>query len=145
MSQRATTPAVTALSLELYNVMSPWHPNDVEQGTFEESVWAASPEDAERELAARMAMSSGGCGEGESTEEWIADHLNACQHLMVTTRVIDSIESTILQLLAGPGGEATPDVKADLAEIMGVLSKRSALSPTPPAHNPLRTLMKRHT
>lgn len=139
MSQSATIQSESALPLELYTVMSPWHPDDSEQGTYEASVWAASHEQAERELAALMADSSDGCPEGEDIEQWIKEHLESCRHLMVTTRAIDAIQTTLLDLLTGPGGSPTPEVKADLATIMAMLTKHSAPAQTHPSfpdHSP---------
>lgn len=133
MSQSATIQSESALHLELYTVMSPWHPDDSEQGTYEASVWAASHEQAERELAALMADSSDGCPEGEDIEQWIEEHLEACRHLMVTTRAIDAIQTTLLELLSGPAGGATPEVKADLTTIMSMLTKHSAARTVQPS------------
>lgn len=111
-------------ALTLYSVMSPWHPQDAEQGTFEETVWAASPEEAERELACRMACSSSGCSEGESTDGWIEDHLASCQHLMVTIPVVPRLQSTLIALLSGPEGNFDGTADADLQAIMAILKKR---------------------
>lgn len=125
MTQTATA-LPGASTLKLFTVMSPWHPRDPDQGTFEENVWAETAEEAERELAGRMADSSDGCAEDEDRDTWIKEHLEACQHLMVTIEALDSVKSAVRELLAGPAGNFDEAAKADMDAILAILRKRMA-------------------
>lgn len=112
--------------LKLFVVMSPWHARDYELGTFEEKVWATDEEDARRELAMRMAESEdSGCQTSEEEAQWVEEHLESCESLMVVSEVAISIAEDVRELIAGPEAEMEAAAKADYEAIMATLAKYS--------------------
>lgn len=110
--------------LRLFVVMSPWHDNDSELGTFEEKVWALNEEDACREIAVRMAeCEEGGCDPDEDVAEWVENHLDACEKLMEVLEVSCTVTDDISELIKGPSGQLDAAGKADYDAIMAILSK----------------------
>lgn len=128
---QSTTTNTTAANdsrrqLKLYMVMSPWHPRDPELGTFEEKVWATDEDDAQRELAMRMAeCEDSGCHTEEEESEWVEEHLEACEFQMVVSDVAISIGDDVRELIAGPEGDMDAAAKADYEAIMATLAKYS--------------------
>lgn len=125
MVNTAPQAPVAAAALQLFCVMSPWHNQDPEQGTFEEKVWAEDDEAAKRELAVCMAAcADSGCKTDQERAGWVEDHLLNTGHLMVALPVIETVRSDLLDLLRGPTEETNEAVKADLEAILAILGKR---------------------
>jgi hypothetical protein len=121
--------------LKLYRVMSPWNSNDAEEGTYESSVWAIDEDDALSALAYLMADdSASGCDTDEEKAQWVKEHLEYTQHLMVVTSVAESIRNNIREILAGPDGDFNEEasrVYESIMEALGGRDEKTALADRP--------------
>lgn len=114
-------PDTAAPALKLYSVMIPWHSEQSEQGTYEDSVWALTPEEAELEVARMMADSNdSGCDTEEEKEAFASQLVDS--NLSVILAVQDTIQSDLKRLLSGPDSNFGPDEKQAFEKILSMLN-----------------------
>lgn len=109
--------------LQLFNVVLYWNPNNDEEGTFGEPVWAKDEDDAVLALATRMSEHSDSGCETDSQRQKYINALVQDAETYAATRVSISVVSDLERLLAGPSGEMTQEAKTDYQAIMATLEK----------------------
>ncbi|MFY2597406.1 hypothetical protein ACOTHJ_15420 [Achromobacter xylosoxidans] len=121
MTQTSITPVET---LVLFAVTALWNPDNDEEGTYSESYWARSSEEAERMLLEEMAEHrDSGCETDEDRKSFVEYRLrNNC------TEVVDvrlQLDSDLRKLLAGPSQEFSAAAQASYDVIQAELAKHA--------------------
>jgi len=106
--------------LKLFSVMIPWHSEQSELGTYEDSVWAETDDEAELAIARMMADSRDSECETDEEREAFAKQL-VDNGLSVILAVEDTIQSDLRRLLSGPDNNFGPDEKQAFEKILSML------------------------
>ncbi|CAB5514385.1 hypothetical protein LMG26857_03444 [Achromobacter anxifer] len=106
--------------LKLFSVMIPWHSAQSELGTYEDSVWAETPDEAELAIAGMMADSGDSGCETDAEREAFAKQL-VDNGLSVILAVEDTIQSDLRRLLSGPDDNFGPNEKQAFEKILSML------------------------
>jgi len=114
-----------AAPLSLYSVMIPWNADRSEEGTYEESVWATSPEEAGASVAMSMAEHEDSGCETDAEREEFAKNLIASGLAVIVSRVA-ALQSDLKELLAGPSGHFGTEQQATLEKILSLLQVTAA-------------------